>query len=45
MTPTEIFWLIEAKQPPKMYGKMTEDEVAELYDLAPPKRRKIEKKL
>ena len=31
MTPVELFWLLEAKQPAKMYGSMTEQEVAEIY--------------
>lgn len=32
MHPEEFWWLVEANQPPKMYGTMTEDEVAELYE-------------
>lgn len=34
LTPVELMWLIEAKRPVKMYGKLTEDEVAELYQYA-----------
>lgn len=30
--PTELWWLIDAKRPRKMYGSMTEDTVRELYD-------------
>lgn len=29
--PIEWWWIAEAKKPPKMYGRMTESEVAELY--------------
>jgi hypothetical protein len=32
--PRELWWLVEAVKPPKMYGKMTEDEVAEIYEEA-----------
>lgn len=32
MHPAELWWLIEAKRPPKMYGSMTENEVASLYE-------------
>jgi hypothetical protein len=34
MHPQEFWWLLEVKQPPKMYGSMTEAEVAELYEFA-----------
>jgi len=30
--PIELWWLIEANKPVKMYGRMTEDEVAEIYE-------------
>ena len=33
MDPEELFWLIDAKRPRKMYGSLTEDEVAELYEI------------
>lgn len=33
LTPTDLFWLIDAKRPPKMYGSMTEDQVAELWEI------------
>jgi hypothetical protein len=26
-----VWWLIEAKRPPKMYGSLTESEVRDLY--------------
>jgi hypothetical protein len=32
MHPTELWWLIEAKMPPKRYGLLTENEMADLYD-------------
>jgi hypothetical protein len=32
MTPRELWWLFEAKKPVKMYGKMTEDEVRQIYE-------------
>lgn len=32
--PIEFYWLMEAKRPTKMYGSMTEAEVAEIYDEA-----------
>jgi hypothetical protein len=32
MSPAELWWLIEAKQPVKMYGSMTEDEVRQIYE-------------
>lgn len=32
MHPTEIHWVLEAIRPVKMYGNMTEDEVAEIYE-------------
>lgn len=31
LTPIEAMWLVDAKKPVKMYGKMTEHEVAEIY--------------
>lgn len=31
MTPTELWWLFDAKRPVRMYGKMTEHEVARIY--------------
>lgn len=31
MHPIELHWLIEVKMPVKMYGKMTEHEVEEIY--------------
>ena len=34
MTPTEWAWLYEQKTGPKMYGSMTEAEVAALYERA-----------
>jgi hypothetical protein len=32
MTPRELWWLFEAKKPPTMYGKMSEDEVRQIYE-------------
>jgi hypothetical protein len=32
-TPRELWWLIEAKTPTKMYGEFTEDEAERLYRL------------
>ncbi len=32
MDPQEFWWWVEAKRPPKMYGKMTEAEVEEIYE-------------
>jgi len=32
--PQEFWWMAEAKRPPKMYGKMSEHEVAEMYEEA-----------
>lgn len=32
MSPTEVWWHLEAGQPVKMYGSMTEDEVQEIYE-------------
>ena len=32
MHPTELWWLLEAATPPKMYGKMTEQEVQQIYE-------------
>lgn len=34
MTPDEFWWLAEAHKPPKMYGSMTESEVADIYEEA-----------
>lgn len=31
MHPIEVHWLVEHHTPVKMYGDMTEDEVAEIY--------------
>lgn len=31
MHPTEFWWLADAKRPPKMYGRLTEAEVEEIY--------------
>lgn len=36
LTPTEFYWILDAKQPVKMFGKMTEHEVAAIYDEAYP---------
>lgn len=30
--PDEFWWIAEAKQPPEMYGSMTEDQVREIYE-------------
>lgn len=32
MHPTEIWWLLDFHKPVKMYGSMTEDEVAAIYE-------------
>jgi hypothetical protein len=32
MHPEEFWWLFEIKRPVKMYGSMTEDDVAALYN-------------
>ena len=32
MDPAELWWLVENHKPAKMYGSMTEDEVAEIYE-------------
>jgi hypothetical protein len=32
MSPCELWWHIEACQPVKMYGRMSEDEVREIYE-------------
>jgi hypothetical protein len=34
MHPTEFFWLMDAKTPPKMYGNLTQQDVDELYEFA-----------
>jgi hypothetical protein len=31
MTPEEAWWLIEARSPKRMYGRLTEEEAEELY--------------
>lgn len=30
--PDEIWWILDARRPAKMYGKMTEDEVRKIYE-------------
>ncbi len=39
LTPREFWWLIDANKPVKMYGNMSEDLVAEIYEetYGPPK--------
>jgi hypothetical protein len=32
MSPSELWWYVEAKLPPRMYGSMTEEQVAALYE-------------
>lgn len=32
MHPHELWWLIDAKRPQKMYGHLTESEMGDLYD-------------
>lgn len=32
MHPTEFWWLMDVHKPVKMYGKMTEYEVAAIYE-------------
>ncbi|MFA5387043.1 MAG: hypothetical protein WC322_01450 [Candidatus Paceibacterota bacterium] len=32
MAPCEIWWLIDARTPEKMYGSLRESEVAEIYE-------------
>jgi hypothetical protein len=32
MHPIEFWWLVEAKQPVRMYGSMTEAEVQQIYE-------------
>lgn len=34
LSPTEFWWLFEAKRPPVMYGHMTETDAARLYRMA-----------
>ena len=34
MDPAELWWLVEHHRPVKMYGSMTEDEVAQIYEEA-----------
>lgn len=36
MHPTEFWWMAEASRPVKMYGDMTEAEVADIYREAYP---------
>ena len=31
MRPSEVYWLIEARRPVKMYGLLTEQEAEQLY--------------
>lgn len=31
LTPTEFYWILDAKKPVEMYGRMTEFEVDEIY--------------
>lgn len=33
MSPEEFWWLYEFNKPKKMYGSLTEEEVAELYEM------------
>jgi hypothetical protein len=33
MPPRTVWWLIEAKTPPKMVGSLTEDEALKLYEM------------
>lgn len=30
--PLEFWWIADARRPPKMYGHLTEDEMADLYE-------------
>jgi hypothetical protein len=32
LTPAEFWWLLDAKKPVKFYGKMSEFEVAQIYN-------------
>lgn len=32
LTLREFWWLVEANRKPKMYGDLTEEQVAELYE-------------
>lgn len=32
--PTEFWWLFEARRPRQMFGSLTDEEVADLYDEA-----------
>jgi hypothetical protein len=34
MHPTEFWWLFDQRKPVKMYGRMTEAEVEEIYNKA-----------
>ncbi len=36
MRPIEFWWQLEARKAPVMYGDMTEQEVAEIYEEAYP---------
>jgi hypothetical protein len=43
MSPQEVWWLIAAKTPPRMYGDLTEDEASSLYDLAGRRRSRAKR--
>lgn len=32
MHPVELWWLLDARRPVRMYGDLTESDVSELYD-------------
>jgi hypothetical protein len=32
--PLEFWWLVKARRPVRMYGSLTEHDMAELYELA-----------
>jgi hypothetical protein len=32
LTITEFWWLVDARQPAKMYGSTTEREIAQIYE-------------
>lgn len=34
MDPAEVWWMVEALRPPKMYGSLPESEIAELWEEA-----------
>lgn len=44
MTPIEFHWEVELRRGPKMYGKMTETEVADIYYERPFKRKRKKKR-